>query len=83
MDDFENPEEEFPGLYTPGTSKGKKEEAECKSGWLKWVFDWVTFVILVSESGKKKDKKDKKDKDKGYATLAAGDSSPDEDGDTK
>lgn len=34
------------------------------------------------ESAKKDKKKDKKDKDKGYATLAGGDSSPDED-DTK
>lgn len=32
MDDFESPEvqKDFPGLYTPGPSKNKKEEAECK-----------------------------------------------------
>lgn len=35
-----------------------------------------------AESGKKDKKKDKKDKDKGYATLAGGDSSPDDE-DTK
>lgn len=32
MDDFESPEvqKDFPGLYTPGVGKGKKEDPECK-----------------------------------------------------
>lgn len=77
MDDFESPEvqKDFPGL---------KEEPECK--WSLLVMQLSIIVIKIGFAAKKekekKDKKDKKDKEKGYATLA-GDSSQDEEGDTK
>lgn len=84
--DFDSPdvEKDFPGLYA---SESKKDDDDCTYKRKTKIPLYYVFFILniftVSEGlllGRRKDKKDKKDR--GYAALD-GESSPEEDLETK